>query len=175
VSPNPNVPNVPIDDDPLVQIITDLGVTCQYRQHYIAAGQQGASLTAGTNVTQPVGTRDASYDPVERSEEDSTVDAGTGFTPAYAQPVSVRAYFPPPVVFSLSTIGQMGANLQASQDYVYLLSRDMVPSRFDLIIHPNGERYVVGEEQRAVITTDRPAAYRVSVEHRAHADVVYSV
>lgn len=174
-TPNPNVPNVPIDDDPLAQLISELGVTCQYRQRYVDAGQQGASLTAGTLVAQPVGTRDAEYDPVERSEEDSTVDGGTGFTPAYAPPVPVRCYFPPPVVFSLATVGQVGADLQEDQDYVYLLSRDMVPSRFDLLIHPDGERYVVGERQRAVATTDRPAAYRVSVEHRVHADPVYRV
>jgi hypothetical protein len=175
VSTNPNVPGVPIDDDPLVQIITDLGVTCQYRQYYIAAGESGGSLTAGTNVKQPIGTHDASYDATEHAATDSTVDAGTGFTPAYAPAVSVRAYFPPPVVFNIAGIGQVGADLQETQDYVYLLSRDMVPSRNDLLIHPNGERYVIGEQQRAVITTDRPAAYRVSVEHRVHGDPVYTV
>jgi len=175
VSSNPNVNNVPIDDDPLVQLISELGVVCLYRQYYIAGGESGGSLTAGTNVKQPIGTHDASFDVTEHAATDSTVDAGTGFTPPYAPAVSVRAYFPPPVVFSIAGIGPVGLDLQETQDYVYLLSRDMVPSRNDLIIHPNGERYVVGAQQRAVITTDRPAAYRVSIEHRAKTDPVYSV
>ena len=167
MSDNPNVTNVPVDDDPLVQLITDLGVTCQYRQYYIAAGESGGSLTAGTNVKQPIGTHDASFDPTEHAATDSTVDAGTGFTPPYAPAVSVRAYFPPPVVFSIAGIGPVGLGLQETQDYVYLLATSVTPSRGDLIDHPNGTQWVIGQEQRAVGLSDRPAAWACAVEHRA--------
>jgi hypothetical protein len=172
--PNPNVPGATLDDNPLVQLIMELGVELSYRRSYAATAQPNANLTAGTEFVRPIGTRDAAFDPTEDAVLDSTIDAATGFVGAYAVAFTVHALLSG-AERGTAAYAAYGAELDQPIT-CYLLSREVVPVRGDLIIHPNGERYVIGEQQRSLGTSDRPAVYAVSVEHRTdHADPVYTV
>jgi len=153
----------PFDTTPLVQMFADLGVECTYRQVLVPAGTVGGSL----NRAQPVGTPAPEWSATEYASQDSTVNAGTGMVGGFAAPISINIIFRAPGAFSQAMRGMFGLNLQESQDYCYLLASDIVPSRGDLIDHPDGTQYVVGQEQRAVGLSDRPIAYACSVERRA--------
>lgn len=171
--PNPNVPGATLDDAPLVQLIMELGIELSYRQSYAATAQPNANLTAGTTFVRPIGTRDAAFDPTENAVLDSTIDAATGYVGAYGTAFTVHALMSGALP-GTTPYGTYG--LELNQPITcYLLSREVVPVRGDVIIHPNGERYVIGEQQRSLGTSDRPAVYAVAVEHRTdHNDPVYT-
>lgn len=164
-----------LDDQPYVYRFQRDGVVCQYRRAYSAVGSPRAWLGPGATITtQPTASRDATWDPIEDAITDSTVDAGTGFVGDYAPAVPVMIIFPPRSVDSQAAWAAFGVTLTETQDEAMMLAREMTPQRGDLIIHPNGQRYVVGAAQRALGMPDRPIIYDVSVERRKAGSAVYT-
>ena len=164
-----------IDAQPVADLITDLAAVCQYRRAFAPSSDPGQWVGPGPAITtRPVGTRDAAYDPIEGASTDSTVDAGTGYVGAYAPAVSVS-------VLILSTApaqasyGAYGLQLDENHVAAYMLASDMTPARGDLIIHPDGQRYVVGEDQWALGVAGAEVAYQVILERLNPADVRYAV
>jgi hypothetical protein len=165
-----------LDDSDLLDLFGELGVFVQYRQSYAATAQPNANLTAGTDISRPIGTRGTGFDPTEGAIVDSTVDAATGFVGGYGPAQQVVVLFTVTGPPNKAGILPYGSELAESDLFVYLLARYLAPVRGDLLIHPNGERYVVGEQQQRIGLPDRPIAYLVAVEHRTdHADPVYTV
>lgn len=163
-----------LDDGDVMDLFVELGVLVQYRQSYAATTQPNANLTAGTDITRPIGTRGAGYDPTENAVLDSTLDAATGFVGGYGPALQVLVLFTVAGPPNRAGFMPYGAELTESDLFVYLPARYLAPVRGDLLIHPNGERYVVGEQQQRLGLPDRPLAYLVAVEHRTdHADPVY--
>lgn len=164
-----------LDDGDLLDLFGELGVSVQYRQSFAASAQPNANLTAGTDISRPVGTRGTGFDPTEGAIVDSTVDSGTGFVDSYGPALQVLVLFTVAGPPNKAGILPYGSELAETDLFVYLLARYLAPVRGDLLIHPNGERYVVGEQQQRIGLPDRPVAYLVALEHRTdHADPVYS-
>lgn len=153
----------PYDANPLLQLFADLGIACAYRRVLVPAGTVGGSL----NRQQPTGATGAEWSGPEQTTVDSTVNADTGMAGGFAPAITIPIIFRAPGVFSQAIRSMFGLQLQETQDYVYLLATDITPSRGDLIDHPNGTQYVIGQEQRAVGLSDRPIAFACAVEHRA--------
>ena len=151
------------DDADLRELFAEIALECDYRQVLVPSGTVGGSL----NRAQPVGTAGAEYSTQEAASEDSTVNAATGMTGGFAPPIRIRIIFAASGAFNQIIRGLFGLEMQETQPHVFILAGDVIPSRGDLIDHPNGTQYVVGQDQSEVGLSDRPLMYFCAVEHRA--------
>ena len=160
----------------LAQLFVEVGVAVIYRRAFAASGAPTVDLTAGfPNLARPIGTRDAGYDTGEGAVLDSTVDAGTGFAGGYAPGIAVQCYFSGPQEPDMTALGRYGLALDEPTISVYLLAADIIPVRGDLLIHPNGERYLIGERILPLGAADAPIGYRAWLQHLTdHSHPAYS-
>ncbi|MGN6812555.1 MAG: hypothetical protein ACTHMP_16955 [Thermomicrobiales bacterium] len=163
----------PID---LQQLMWEVGTPCQYRRAFASSADPGQWIGPGPVVTtRPTTTRDSAYDPVENAVLDSTVDAGTGYTGAYAPAVTVNVLILATTMASAVRYAAYGIQLDEFHIEAVILASEMTPARGDLIIHPNGQRYVVSEEQHRLGVQDAELGYHVILERRNPGDIAYSV
>lgn len=154
------------------------GNQCSYRQVFLPPGQIGNLLGPLPNASRrPTdGQRDGAYDATEGAVLDSTIDAGTGYVGGYAPAIAVSVIFTELNQDAVAEWAPYGIQLdQNNLQALVLAEQILAPARGDLIIHPDGTRYVVGARQAMIGLADEPFAYRLLVERRDANDAVYTV
>jgi hypothetical protein len=154
------------------------GNQCDYRQVFLPPTGAGSLLGPLPNASRrPTTTqRDTAFDPTEGAVLDSTVDAGTGYVGGYAPAIPVSAIFSTLTQDAIAEWAPYGIQLnQNNLQALVLTEQILVPARGDLIIHPDGTRYVVAAQQAMIGLADEPFAYRLLVERRVSTDPVYTV
>lgn len=178
MSPSPFLSE--FDDADLVDLFTELGVQVEYRRAFAPASNPASWLGPRTQDgpgyldPPPVGSRDSAYDPGQQAIIDTTVDAATGYVGGYQFVQIIRVLWLAPSAPAAAAFTPYGMELREGAALAVILARDLAPLRGDLLIHPDGDRYVVGEEQRPLGLYDRPIAFAVQVERRAATDPAYT-
>lgn len=150
-----------------------------YRRAFADAGGSDYSGPVNTvppsrqRVTDPqTGTHSTAYDATINAATDSaSSDLGTGYNPPYAQPFAVRAIIKrgnSDVVWN-----QYGLQLDENQTYGVFLHTDLTPSRFDVLIMPDTNRYVVGQQIAPIMVYDRCIGWVAQLERRDPSDPIY--
>lgn len=150
---------------------------CEYRQVFLSPVGTGNLLGPLSNASQrPTdGQRDNAFDATENAVLDSTIDAGTGYVGGYASAIAVSVIFTELTQDAIAEWVPYGIQLdQSNLQALVLAEQILVPARGDLIIHPEGTRYVVGARQAMIGLADEPFAYRLLVERRDPTDPVYT-
>lgn len=138
---------------------------CSYRQRLVHY-QTPAAFIGPYN--QPVASSSPYYNTIEGQPTDphATVDAGTGITGGYAAEVQVNVLILERPVHSETTYGVEGVLEQEDHREGLILATQMDPARGDLIIAPDGARYVVGRIITKHSVGQTPIYYSVGLGRR---------
>ena len=149
------------------------GTGITYRRAFVPSAAPRAWVGGPDDVPQPVGTRDAAYDPVENAVLDSTIDAGTGYVGGYGPSLGIHALVKRGD--AQTAWQQYGLQLNEEDYYVLLIAAEIAPAWHDLLIMPDGTRYLVGQQIRVVMVVGQTIGYAAQVERRDPTDPIYDI